>query len=40
MKVQDDPVALEAAWTECIKIAPKNASLYGNRGIVRLGLKM
>eukprot|EP00242_Pyramimonas_sp_CCMP2087_P017702 CAMPEP_0198207924 /NCGR_PEP_ID=MMETSP1445-20131203/11331_1 /TAXON_ID=36898 /ORGANISM="Pyramimonas sp., Strain CCMP2087" /LENGTH=262 /DNA_ID=CAMNT_0043881113 /DNA_START=295 /DNA_END=1083 /DNA_ORIENTATION=+ len=40
MKVQNDPVALEAAWTECIKIAPTNAALYGNRGTVRLGLKM
>uniref|UniRef100_A0A7S0RAN0 Uncharacterized protein n=1 Tax=Pyramimonas obovata TaxID=1411642 RepID=A0A7S0RAN0_9CHLO len=39
MKVQDDPVALEAAWTECIRIAPNNAALYGNRGTVRLGLK-
>ena len=39
LAVQDDPVKLEAAWTECIAIAPENAAVWSNRGTVRLGLK-
>lgn len=39
LAVQDDPVALEAAWSECVAIAPNNASVLGNRGAARLRLK-
>eukprot|EP00854_Cymbomonas_tetramitiformis_P024915 gene24915-30381_t len=39
LAVQDDPIALEAAWTECLRIAPDNAAVLGNRGAVRLLLK-
>jgi len=39
LKVQDDPVALEAAWTECLAIAPDNAAVWSNRGTARLALK-
>lgn len=39
LAVQDDPVALEKAWTECLAIAPDNAAIWSNRGTVRLGLK-
>jgi tetratricopeptide (TPR) repeat protein len=40
LKVQDDPVALEAAWTRCLAIAPDNAAVWSNRGTARLALKM
>eukprot|EP00238_Polyblepharides_amylifera_P014488 CAMPEP_0196594320 /NCGR_PEP_ID=MMETSP1081-20130531/78006_1 /TAXON_ID=36882 /ORGANISM="Pyramimonas amylifera, Strain CCMP720" /LENGTH=262 /DNA_ID=CAMNT_0041918555 /DNA_START=162 /DNA_END=950 /DNA_ORIENTATION=+ len=39
MSVQDNPVALEAAWTEALAIAPTNAALLSNRGTARLSLQ-